>query len=256
MGAAFVSATSIPASWLSQIIVQCGPILVVSRRRRRELQVSPTATMSPAVGSSVIFSYVVLIPLNAPPAQITLVQSAIAGLTTAPLSTLTSSLVAGVFPSATVTNDYGSVNGAACGSAPGLPSCESLFRPAPAPASVATPVGAIVGGVIGGVVVIVVVALVVFFCRRAKARAAEIAELEAAAAAAQADSPKPDASQFSMPDPMAAPPEYVQHPPSAPTAREEYAIDSPADKRAGALSTPVGSGAAVSVSYEPITPPR
>jgi hypothetical protein len=100
-----------------------------------------------------------------------------------------------------------------------------------------------------------VVALVVFFCRRAKARAAEIAELEAAAAAAQADSPKPDASQFSMPNPMAAPPES-EHPPSAPTARDFVGIDSPADKQAGALSTPVGSAAAVSVSYEPITPPR
>ena len=253
MGAAFISATGVPASWLSQTIVQCGPSLVALRRRRRELQVSPTATRSPAVGSSVIFSYVVLIPLDVPSAQIALAQSAIAGLTTAPLSSLTSSLVTGVFPLATVTSDYGSVNGAACGSAPGLPSCESLFRPASAPASVATPVGAIVGGVIGGVVVIVAVALVVFFCRRAKARAAEITELEAAAAAAQADSPKPDASQFSLPNPMVAPPESERLP-SALTARDRGGIDSPANKQPAAFSTPVEEGPAVTVSNEPITP--
>ena len=205
MGNAFIAATGAPAGWLASTIVQCGPSLAAARQRR-ELQSSPTPTMSPAVGSAVIFTYVVRIPPDAPAAQVTAAQNGIASLSTASPATVTSSLVSASFPSASVTSVYGSVNGVACGSAAGLPSCASLFSPAPSPAPATTPIGAIVGGVVGGLVAIAVIALAVFFCRRAQLLSSQVADLKAAAAAAQADptprSRRRTASQFTAVNPM------------------------------------------------------
>ena len=203
MGNTFIATTGIPPTWLASTVVQCGPSLQVTLRRR-ELQASPTATMSPAVGSTVIFTYVVLIPLNAPSAQVSLAQNAVITTTTASTTSLTASLVAGTFPSAAVVSVYGSVNGVACGPSP-LPSCASQFD---SPSTSASPssVGAIAGGVVGAVVVIGVIALVVYFSRRARARAAETATLKAAAAAAQAGGTPRPVRSFTLANPIATTP--------------------------------------------------
>lgn len=225
MGNTFTIATGVPASWLASTNVQCGPSLAAALRRR-ELQASPT----PAVGSTVIFTYVMSIPLNAPVAQIALAQNVIVTTTTASFASLTTLLVTGVFPQSSVVGVYGSVNGVACGSSAGMPSCASLFSPTPLPAPPAAPtsIGAIVGGVIGALVVIVAIALTIFLCRRARARAAEAADLQAAAAAAQADP-----AQFAQANPMPLTPAIARSL-STRTVRSLGAITAPDNK----LSSP------------------
>lgn len=245
MGSTFTIWAGVPVGWVSNTIVQCGPNMLT--QRRRELQASPTASMSPAVGSTVIFTYVMPIPLNAPASQIEQAQTAVITATTSSLSSLTISLVSASFPQATVISVFGSVNGVACASS-GAPSCASLFSPAPAPAPATAPIGAIIGGVVGGIVVIAAIMLTVLLCRRAQARAAEAATLQAAAAAAQADPTPRDndaTSQFTHANPMAAPKD----------ARSLDAVSSAHDGRApGVTAVPLDVSLNLSPSRAPVAP--
>jgi hypothetical protein len=142
--------------------------------------------------SGVIFLITITVPSYATPAQVNAVSANAVFTSTASNAQLN----AAIAPTLAILAQLGatspqvvgavvSVNGVACtGQA-----CADLISPPAKPATLSPPVsvGAIVGGVIGALVVIVAIALTVLFCRRAQVRAAKVADLVAAAAAAQSD---------------------------------------------------------------------
>jgi hypothetical protein len=251
----------VPSSWITDS-AQCGAgtrrlAQPAEQPGRRRLQATPTP--SPAPPNTVVFFFTTSVPATASAAQFAAVSTAVSAASTTGASTWSTQLqLTGILPGATITSVSAAVNGAACGSAP-LTACSSfIVPPAPPPAPAAAPsyIGAIVGGVVGGVVVIAAVALTVFFCRRARLRAAEAAELEAAAVAAQAD-PMPQsrrrvASQLTLANPM----------PTAPAGARSVSARSPGvvaaapnDKRPSALPSPASRSArALTPARVPVVP--
>ena len=151
--------SGIPSTWITNS-AQCGPNTRRLAQAPRRLQTTPSPSVTPAPAGSVIFTFTISTPNNAPPSLIAAAAAAVSAASGTNATIFTLYLQA-ILPGAVVTNVATNVNGYVCGTST-TPSCSSFF-PASNPGTTLN-IGAIIGGVIGGVAALAIfIALVVAF---------------------------------------------------------------------------------------------